>query len=37
LVSDLDAPVRELVDDGGFDDECNAAITWCMLLQLTSE
>ncbi len=37
LIPDLDAPVRELVDDGGFEGEQNAAITWRHLLQLTSE
>ena len=37
LIPDLDAPVRGLVDDGGFDGEQNAAITWRHLLQLTSE
>lgn len=37
LVPDLDAPVRELVHDGGFASEQNAPITWRMLLQLTSE
>jgi len=37
LLPDLDAPVRERVDDGGFDSDQNAPITWRMLLQLTSE
>ncbi len=37
LIPDLDAPVRDLVDDGGFDDAQNAPITWRNLLQLTSE
>ena len=37
LIPDIDAPVRELVDDGGFDGPQNAAITWRHLLQLTSE
>ena len=37
LIPDLDRPVRELVQDGGFDSVQNAAITWRMLLQLTSE
>lgn len=37
LIPDLDAPVRDLVDDGGFDGEQNAGITWRNLLQLTSE
>jgi len=37
LIPDLDAPVRDLVDDGGFDGPQNAPITWRNLLQLTSE
>jgi CubicO group peptidase (beta-lactamase class C family) len=37
LLPDLDAPVRETVDDGGFDGPQNAAITWRHLLQQTSE
>jgi hypothetical protein len=37
LIPDLDAPVRHLVKDGGFDSAQNAPITWRMLLQLTSE
>ncbi len=37
LIPDLDAPVRDLVRDGGFDSAQNAPITWRMLLQLTSE
>ncbi|MGY9055759.1 MAG: serine hydrolase domain-containing protein [Alphaproteobacteria bacterium] len=37
LIPDLDAPIRELVDDGGFDDAQNQPITWRMMLQLTSE
>lgn len=37
LIHDLDAPVRDLVKDGGFDDAQNASITWRHLLQLTSE
>ncbi len=37
LIDDLDAPVRELVDDGGFDGPHNGAITWRHLLQQTSE
>jgi len=36
LIGDLDAPVRALVDDGGFEGP-NAAITWRQLLQNTSE
>jgi CubicO group peptidase (beta-lactamase class C family) len=37
LIPDFDAPVRELVRDGGFDDAQNAPITWTHLLQQTSE
>ena len=37
LIPDLDAPVRETVDDGGFDSAQNAPVTWRMLLQNTSE
>ena len=37
LIPDLDAPVRDLVDDGGFDSAQNAGITWRHLLQNTSE
>lgn len=37
LLTDLDAPVRALVDDGGFDGPHNGAITWRHLLQQTSE
>jgi CubicO group peptidase (beta-lactamase class C family) len=37
LIPDFDAPVRELVDDGGFEPPHNDAITWRMLFQQTSE
>lgn len=37
LIPDIDAPVRELVNDGGFDSEQNRGITWRHLFQLTSE
>lgn len=37
LIPDLDAPVRDLVDDGGFEGPQNESITWRHLLQLTSE
>ncbi len=37
LIPDIHAPVRDLVDDGGFDSEQNRTITWAHLLQLTSE
>ena len=37
LIPDLHAPVRELVDDGGFDPPHNHKITWQHLLQQTSE
>lgn len=37
LIPDLDAPVRDLVDDGGFEPPHNDAITWHMLFQQTSE
>lgn len=36
LIPDLDAPVRALVDDGGFEGR-NAGVTWRHLLQNTSE
>jgi CubicO group peptidase (beta-lactamase class C family) len=37
LIRDMDAPVRESVDDGGFDGPHNGKITWHHLLQQTSE
>lgn len=37
LIPDIHAPVRELVDDGGFESEQNRDVTWAQLLQLTSE
>jgi len=37
LIRDLGDPVREYVDDGGFDPPHNNQITWRHLLQLTSE
>ncbi|MDP8922423.1 MAG: beta-lactamase family protein [Chloroflexota bacterium] len=37
LIRNLDDPVREYVDDGGFDPRHNNKITWRHLLQLTSE
>ena len=37
LIPDIHAPVRELVDDGGFASEQKRSITWAQLLQLTSE
>jgi hypothetical protein len=37
LIPDFDAPVRELVDDGGFEPPHNHLITWRHLLQQTSE
>ena len=37
LIPDIHAPVRDLVDDGGFDSAQNRSITWAHLLQLTSE
>ncbi|MGE0718899.1 MAG: serine hydrolase domain-containing protein [Alphaproteobacteria bacterium] len=37
LLPDPCTPVRDLVDDGGFDPPHNAAIQWHHLLQLTSE
>ncbi len=37
LIPDINAPVRELVDDDGFDSAQNRDITWAHLLQLTSE
>ncbi|MDO9712052.1 serine hydrolase domain-containing protein [Paracraurococcus lichenis] len=37
LIPDLDAPVRDLVQDGGFEGPQNATVTWRQLLQNTSE
>lgn len=37
LIPDLQAPVRELVDNGCFDSPQNRDITWHMLFQQTSE
>ena len=37
LIPDVDAPIRALVDDGGFDGAQNAPITWAHMLQLSSE
>jgi len=37
LIPSLDVPVRDSVDDGGFDGPQNRTITWRHLLQLTSE
>lgn len=37
LLPDLDAPVRDSVDDGGFDGPQNHGVTWRHLLQNTSE
>jgi CubicO group peptidase (beta-lactamase class C family) len=37
LIADIDHPVRELVDDGGFDPPHNHRITWRHLLEQTSE
>ena len=37
LIPDLDAPVRALVEDGGFEGPHNGAITWRHLLTNTSE
>lgn len=37
LIADLDAPVGDLVDDGGFAPPHNDKITWHMLFQQTSE
>lgn len=37
LIGDLDDPVRDSVDDGGFDGPHNAQITWRQFLQGTSE
>jgi CubicO group peptidase (beta-lactamase class C family) len=36
-IPDLDRPVRESVDDGGFEGPHNGAVTWRHLLTLTSE
>jgi len=37
LIADLDEPVARTVQDGGFEDRHNGAITWRHLLQQTSE
>ncbi len=37
LIPDPDRPIRELVDDGGFDSDQNRPITWTHMLQLSSE
>lgn len=37
LIPDVDAPIAELVDDGGFASPQNAPITWRHMLQLSSE
>ena len=37
LIPDFDAPVRDLVDDGGFEPPHNHRITWRQMLQMTSE
>ena len=37
LIRDVDEPVRNYVDDGGFDPPHNSKITWRHLLQQTSE
>ncbi len=37
LIPDIHAPIRDLVDDGGFGSPQNRAITWAQMLQLTSE
>ncbi|RVT98586.1 class C beta-lactamase-related serine hydrolase [Rhodovarius crocodyli] len=37
LIADIDRPVRELVQDGGFESPQNATITWRHLLTNTSE
>ena len=37
LIPDLDAPVRDLIQDGGFESDLNASITWRHLLTNTSE
>lgn len=37
LIPDLHAPVRDLVDDGGYEPPHNHKITWHQLLQQTSE
>ncbi|MDH3731938.1 MAG: serine hydrolase [Gemmatimonadota bacterium] len=37
LIPDLDAPVRDLISDGGFDSPHNSRITWRQHLQQLSE
>lgn len=37
LIPDIHEPIRNLVDDGGFESTQNRDITWAQMLQLTSE
>lgn len=37
MIRDVDDPVRDYVDDGGFDSPHNSTITWRQLLQQTNE
>jgi CubicO group peptidase (beta-lactamase class C family) len=37
IIPDINAPVKNIVKDGGFDTEQNKDITWAHMLQLTSE
>jgi len=37
LIPDINQPVRDLVNDGGFDSAQNRDITWAQMLQLASE
>ena len=37
IISDINAPVKDIVKDGSFDSEQNKKITWLHMLQLTSE
>ena len=37
IIPDINAPVKNIVKDGGFDTEQNKGITWAHMLQLTSE
>jgi len=37
IIPDINAPVKNIVKDGGFETEQNKGITWAHMLQLTSE
>ena len=37
LIPDFDAPISDLVNDGGFDSAHNKSISWRQMMQMTSE